>query len=187
VIASSAAAFEDKSEILSVDYALPSNEDAIAAFKEGMVATSDGGIRQRLLGELIRMGDVSELPEVAHLLLTHEATESQRTWLLFVIGNRLSSPQAIPALQPLLRSEDGAVRVAAVEALWHIADQDALPELARALQDPDEQVRFYAVRGLSDIANEPGWGGPSESEFQQHQEIYIAHWQEWAKSRDMPR
>ena len=71
----------------------------------------------------------------------------------------------------------------AVEALWHIADPNTVPELLRSLQDPDEQVRFYAVRAFADIANEPGWGGPGESEFRNRQQEYLEHWQEWAKAQ----
>jgi hypothetical protein len=122
------------------------------------------------------------LPDVANLLLTHTASVDQRTWLLYVIGNRVKDRRAIPALEPLLRSGDSSIREAAAEALWHIADTAAVPELVKSLHDPDEQVRFYAVRALSDIANEPGWGGPGESEFHERQQEYLTHWQNWGKT-----
>jgi hypothetical protein len=85
-------------------------------------------------------------------------------------------------LKPLLRSSDESIREAAVEALWHIADPASVPILAKSLTDADEQVRFYAVRACSDIANETDWGGPGESEFHKHQQKYLSHWQQWAKS-----
>ncbi len=184
VIASPGASLAEKSQILQVEDALPANEEVVAAFREGLATAQELDLRQRLEGDLIRFGDVTELPNVAHLLLTNTATPDQRLWLLYVIGNRVSDPRAIPALEPLLRSEDSSIREAGVEALWHIADPRALPELLKSLNDPDQQVRFYAVRALSDIAQEPGWGGPGESEFQEHQQEYLTHWQNWAKGRN---
>jgi len=183
VIASSNTSSAEKSEILRVDYALPHNKDVIAALKEGLSSVHDPELRQRIQGELLRFGDVSELPDVANLLLANLATENQRIWLLYVIGNRVSDARAIPALQPLVASEESSIREAAVEALWHIADPTAVPLLLKSLNDTDEQVRFYAVRAFSDIANEPSWGGPSELQFHQHQQEYLTHWQSWAGGR----
>ena len=180
VIASPTASSAEKSQILQVDDALPASSEVVAAFREGVVNAHEPDLRQRLQGELIAFGDVTELPEVAHLLVTNTATTDQRPWLRYVIGNRVNDRRAIPALGPLLRSGDSSLRVVAVEALWHIADPTAVPELLRDLQDPDQQVRFYAVRAFCDIANEPGWGGPGESWFQEHEQDYLKHWQEWA-------
>jgi hypothetical protein len=180
VVASTSASLEEKSEILAVDYALPGGERTLAAFKEGLANAQEPDLRQRLMGELIRLGDLGELPGVIQLLLTNTATQNQRISFLYLIGNRLNDPRAIPALEPLLKSSDNTLRAAAVEALWHMADTAAVPELVKALQDPNELVRFYAVRGLSDVANEPGWGGPSESEFHRRQQEYLTHWEKWA-------
>ena len=86
-------------------------------------------------------------------------------------------------LEPLLSSSDDCVREAAVEALWHISAPIVVAALVQRLDDPDEKVRFYAVRGLSDIGNQYGWGGPAEAEFHEHEQKYLAHWQEWARNR----
>jgi hypothetical protein len=183
VIASAAASPNEKSQVLQIDYALPTSEEVVAAFRDGVAVAQEPDLRQRLQGELLRFGDVTELPQVANLLLTNTATTGQRAWLLYVIGYCVSDRRAIPALEPLLHSGDNSIREAAVEALWHIADPSAVPQLAKNLRDPDEQVRFYAVRAFADIANEAGWGGPGEAEFRQHQEKYLTHWQDWAKNR----
>lgn len=183
VVASTATSSVEKSQILQVDYALPPGHEVVAAFKQGVANAQEPDLKERLLGELIRLGDTSELPEVVHLLVTNAATDDQRLYLLYVIGNRLSDRGAIPALEPLLRSGDSSLRAAAVEALWHIADPISVPELLRDLRDPDEQVRFYAVRAFSDIANEPHWGGPSESFFREREQEYLKHWEAWAKAR----
>ena len=182
VLASPTTSFEDKSEILRVDYALPHTNDVIAAFREALSSAAEPDFRQRLQGELIYFGDIHELPSVAQLLLSNLATKSQKGWLLYAIGNHVSDRRAVSALEPLLRSSDESIREAAVEALWHIADPASIPILANCLTDADEQVRFYAVRAFSDIANETDWGGPGEFEFHQHQQKYLSHWQQWAKS-----
>ncbi len=181
IVGSAGASASEIAEILRVDYALPHSEEARAALRKGLANTDDDELHRKIQGELISFGDVNELPEVVRVLLGNLATENQRTWLLYAIANRLSNRRAIPALQPLLRSADGSLRRAAVEGLWHMADPAAVLDLVKALQDPDEQVRFYAVRGLSDIAGQRGWGGPSESEFNEHQQKYLTHWQNWAK------
>jgi len=182
VIASDSATLAQKSEILRVAYALPSNAEVVTAFKSGVATAKDPELEQRLQGELIRLGDISELPKIVHTLASHLATENQRVWLLYVVGNDLKNPLAIPALEPLLSSNDNSNREAAAQALWHIADSSALPVLARMLNDTDDQVRFYAVRACADIANEYGWGGPGEEEFHEHEQKYLTHWQDWIKS-----
>ncbi|MGB6193255.1 MAG: HEAT repeat domain-containing protein [Terracidiphilus sp.] len=183
VLASTTASDSDKYEILRVDYALPSNEKTIAAVRKALDASTDRELNEKLQGELIYFGDLSHLPEAASLLSENQATQNGRAWLLYVIGNRVRDLRAVQAIAPLLNSPDNSVREAAVEALWHIGAPAAVPTLVQKLDDPDEKVRFYAVRGLSDIENQYGWGGPSESEFHGNAQKYLNHWQEWSKNR----
>ena len=183
VLASTTASSSDKYEILRVDYALPSNEETIAALRKGLSISADSDLSERIQGELIRFGDVSQLPQVVNLLLKNLTTTYGKQWLLYVIGEYLKDPRVVSGIDPLLSSPEESVREAATEALWHISAPAAVPALVQKLEDPDEKVRFYAVRGLSDIANEYGWGGPSEAEFHEHAQKYLAHWQEWVKNR----
>lgn len=184
VLASPEASTSDKNRILSINYALPANGKTVAALRRALTSSRDDPeFAEKVQGELIYFGDVSELPNIANLLLEGTATQRGREWLLYAIGNHIKAPQAVPALRSLLRAPDDSVREAATQALWHINDRSTIDLLIKSLDDPDEMVRFYAVRGLSDIVNEFGWGGPSESEFHDHQQKYAAHWKEWAKSR----
>jgi hypothetical protein len=183
VLASASTSSSEKYEILRIDYALPRNEKTIAALRKGLSVSIDSELSENLLGELIRAGDLRQLPVAGDLLLRNSASPNGRRWLLDAIANHVKDPRAVPALQRLLTSPDDSVREAAVEALWHIAAPVAVPALVQKLEDPDEKVQFYAVRGLSDIANEYGWGGPGETEFHEHAQKYLTHWQEWAKNQ----
>lgn len=187
VIGSSSTTAAEKSEILRFDYTLPRTKSTILALRSGLANLGDEDLRQRMEGELINFGDLAELPNVVSLLLHNSATSNQQVWLRYVIGNKITDPVAIPSLRRLLDSNDSAAREAAAQALWHIAAPAAVPSLASALEDPDESVRFYAVRGCADIANEFGWGGPSESQFRQHEPEYLDHWRMWAKSYRAPQ
>lgn len=183
VLASPTASISEKYGILRVDYELPRDEMTIAELRKGVSATANRELRERLRGELIRVGDMNELPEVVDLLSRGLATENGKKWFLYVIAWEVKNPCAVSGLQPLLSSPEDDIREAAVEALWHMGTEAAVPALARMLWDPHEMVRFYAVRGLADIANEYGWGGPSEGEFQEHEQKYLTHWREWAEKQ----
>ncbi len=179
VIASDIASPEEKAQILQVSYALPSSNNVIAALQEGLLRAGDDGLKQRLQSELIRLGDITELPEVARLLLTNSVSPNQKIGFLYVIGNSVRVPGALPALELLLRAGDSSIRTSAMEALWHIADPRATNVLVSGLEDPSRDVRYYAVRGLAEITGEIQWG-PSISEFQEHEQQYLAHWREWS-------
>lgn len=120
------------------------------------------------------------------LLLGSALSHDERDTLVLAIfwpSQITLAGRAPPALAKLLRLGDAPARGAAAEALWHIASPASVRFLGPALEDPDEQVRFYTVRALSDIANESGWGGPSELEFHENQQKYLAHWAEWASGK----
>jgi HEAT repeats len=183
VISSPVVSYGEKTQILQVDYALPETEEVVAAFRAGLANSSEPDLKQRLLGELLSRGDLTALPQVVQLLLTNTAMPDQSTWLRYVVANRVNDRRATHDLNQLLRSGDASLRAIAAQAFWHIADPATVPQLSARLEDPDEQVRFYAVKALSDIANEPDWGGPSLSEFQEHEQKYLTHWREWSKNQ----
>ena len=183
VISSPDASASEKSEILRIDYAFSPSREVVQAFRTGVTNTSDPNLRQRLQGELIALGDITELPQIVMLLTSKTVTPDQEVWLLYVVGNRITNSRAIDELRPLLRSRDDRLREAAAQALWNIKDIAALPDLNTALYDSDSKVRFYAVRALSDIAQEPGWGGPNEALFQERESEYLQHWRNWVSAR----
>jgi HEAT repeat protein len=65
---------------------------------------------------------------------------------------KIGNADAIPHLLPLLRDVNLAVRLSAVQALTHIADQGTIPYLREVSEhDSDETVRGEAKRALSHI------------------------------------
>lgn len=183
VISSPAATQAQKWTVLARARGIPDMEPFKLYLQAGLDTAGNADLKYRIQAELISRGDLSELSSSVDLLLGGTLTDDQRQTFLLTIANNVKNPKSVPAITRLLRSTDPLSRRAAAEALWHIASPNAIPELVRILEDPDQKVRFYAVRALSDIANEPGWGGPGESEFQERQQEYLTHWRNWAKNR----
>ena len=87
VLESPEASTSDKYRILGVDYALPADGKTVGALRRALISSRDDAqIAERVQGELIRFGDISELPNIANLLLEGTATQSGREWLLYIIG-----------------------------------------------------------------------------------------------------
>jgi hypothetical protein len=182
VLSSTTATQAQKWTVLARARGIPNVESFKRSLRAGLNSADDADLKNRIQAELISRDDPSQLTVSVDSLLTGSLTDQQRQRLLLVIENDVKNPKSVPAITRLLRSHDPPSRRAAAEALWHTASSDAIPDLLRILQDPDQEVRFYAVRALSDIANEPGWGGPGESEFQEHQQQYLTHWQKWGEN-----
>ncbi|HXE90324.1 MAG TPA: HEAT repeat domain-containing protein [Terriglobales bacterium] len=182
VVASSAASESDKSWVLEVDYAIPAAADYFdAALKRGIANARTQQVREALQAELLVRGDLSELSSVVQLLLRGEASTQQRPGLLYAIGSWVKDRRAVPAMVRLLSSKDPATRVAASQALWHIADPSSTTALLRLLQDPSRDVRYYAVRALAEITGQKQWG-PSIPEFAENEGRYLQHWKQWANT-----
>jgi hypothetical protein len=182
VISSAAASPRDKWMVLARAYGIPKLASFAFALQLGLQNTNDDDLRCRMEAELISRDDLSQLNSVGNLLLKGSFNEKQKELLLSVITNEVKNPDASPVLARLLHSDDAGTRRAGAEALWHSASPSAVPELLKALLDQDERVRFYAVRALADLNDEPKWG-PSFAEFQERQQQYLSHWQDWATSR----
>lgn len=175
VIASTKTTLTEKREILGVDYALPPNKFVTDAFKQGLISTRDPLTREKILSDLIGFGDITELPDAVQMLLTNTVSEDGKSWLLYSIGQHVRDSRAISSLQLLYQSKNAAIRVTAMEALWHIDNSKAIELFAQGLIDPSQDVKYYAVRGLADITGKPQWG-PSIPEFQEHGSRYVDYW-----------
>ncbi|MGA9964282.1 MAG: HEAT repeat domain-containing protein [Terriglobales bacterium] len=182
VIASTSAPTRDKWTVLARAYAVPKSAYFASALQLGLKEANDDDLKYRIQAELMSRDDLSQLSAAEKLLLTGALNVKQKELFLSVIANQIKNPDAAPMLARLLHSGDAETRKAAAEGLWNSADVRAVPDLVKALQDENEQVRFYAVRALAELNNEPRWG-PSAVEFQEHQQQYLSHWQDWATTR----
>jgi hypothetical protein len=182
-LSSPATSHSDKMLVLVRARGIPKTESFISSLQVALGTVAQPDLRCRIQAELISRGDASQVESAVELLLGSALSRDERDTLVLAIANNASGPGALPALGKLLRLGDPLARRAAAEALWHIASPASVRFLGPSLEDPDEEVRFYAVRALSDIANEPGWGGPSESEFHENQQRYLAHWASWANTK----
>ncbi|MCJ2069366.1 HEAT repeat domain-containing protein [Methylobacterium sp. J-030] len=94
--------------------------------------------------------DLGAFPEAGPILCAHlggEAAASVRAVILTTLI-RLKSPAVVAGLLPLLRSEDSALRNAAIEALQEMP-AEVEPHVAALLSDPDSDVRILAVNMVS--------------------------------------
>lgn len=179
VLSSQTSPLNDKWTVLAFAYGIPNSNTFNSHLHELLLNTTDVEVRIRIEAELVARGDTSGLEQASRLLLGGTLTNDQKEILLLAIRNHALSPEAVPTLAPLMSSPDVSVRRAVAEGLWHSASVSGVSLFSKMLEDSDNEVRFYAVRGLSEIANDPGWGGPSESEFHEHEGKYVSHWQEW--------
>jgi S1-C subfamily serine protease/HEAT repeat protein len=117
---------------------------------------TDAGVRLAALEALANLGkpELSELP-VLFSILRRSVEQQQFKSCLYVarslaqLGPR--AKDAVPDLRELLKSEDRAVRVAAMLALRKIgpAARDAAPDLIEALKDTDRALRMQAAFTLA--------------------------------------
>jgi hypothetical protein len=182
VLSSPTTSDNDKMMVLVRARGIPETESFVASLHGALSIVTQPSLKCRVRAELISRGESSQVAAATDLLLGPSLLDDERNTLLLAIGNYASGSSSLPALAKLLHLGDPSARRAAAEALWHIASPASIRSLRPSLQDPDEKVRFYVVRAISDIANEPGWGGPSESEFHEHQQKYLAHWEDWTNS-----
>ncbi|KNY24204.1 HEAT repeat domain-containing protein [Methylobacterium sp. ARG-1] len=94
--------------------------------------------------------ELGAFPEAGPLLCAHLAREPAASVRAVILTTliRLKSPAVVEGLLPLLRSEDSALRNAAIEALQEMP-MEVEPHVADLLADPDSDVRILAVNMLS--------------------------------------
>ena len=142
-------------------------------------------VRLAAMGALLAHNDISVLPEARELLLANDPRIEQgvKNGAAAAIGYGVKNPAAIPALDSLLHCPDVAVRRGAVSAVRNIGTWAAAKSLAQALSDPDRTVQYCAVIGLAEITGTTGQWAPAMGTFLQNPQIYLDHWQHWARSQ----
>ena len=156
------------------------NDRATALLRQG-VKDSDTVVKMQSISALLNRGDIETLEIAERTLLRPPAGTEQ--YLLDNISAALEGikdPQAIPALQRLLRSSNARARQAVAAALRQMRSPEAIEGLVIALGDNDRDVRYEAVIGLSEFT---GQNGPSIDTFASNEQHYLDHWKAWARNR----
>jgi len=158
----------------------PASTDALVRASQ----QPDKLIQASAISELLRRDETRVMPVALELLSNSQGIPD------YLVQNLASSisigvrrPDVIPSLGRLLKSSDVRVRRAAASALRNTQSPSAAPRLASALGDDDFKVRFYAVAGLAEITRQNEWQ-PSQEEFRENEQKYVAHWSEWASARN---
>ncbi|MCJ2056419.1 HEAT repeat domain-containing protein [Methylobacterium sp. J-048] len=118
------------------------------------LAAPESGERRRAAREL------GAFPEAGPLLCAHLAAEPAASVRAVILTTliRIKSPAVVEGLLPLLRSEDSALRNAAIEALQEMS-AEVEPYVGDLLADPDSDVRILTVNMLSQLPHPkaPDW------------------------------
>ncbi len=94
---------------------------------------------------LVAIHDTAIVPEVIDILRTPKSRESARAVLAAI-----ATPQAIPAVAPLVMDKDAYVRSTAVDVLASLGGADALDALKAGLASDDYRTRRHIAAVLGD-------------------------------------
>jgi hypothetical protein len=144
---------------------------------------NDVVVKMQSFSALVNRNDLQTLAIAEQILLNPPAGPDQ--YLLDNISAALEGikdPQAIPALQRLLRSSNTRTRLGAVSALRQMHTVEAVDGLVIALGDTNRDVRYEAVIGLAELTGQNEWA-PSIGTFEQEEQRYLDHWKEWSRTR----
>jgi HEAT repeat protein len=115
---------------------------------------SDAGVRSAAVQAIGILGSDAQAADLVQLL---QATPNPKERadiemaLLAIIGR--SGTRSVPALLPLARNDDSALRIIALHVLASAGGPDALAAVGAAVNDKDQTVQDEAVRTLSTWPN----------------------------------
>lgn len=103
------------------------------------------------ISAIVRLGEQGDVSVVLPLGLLYSESAGR---IRAVTAEALDRLSAVDVLTRTLRSEDGELRLRAVQALGALAAPTALPTLLSALKDPVAKVREYAASALLILRDE---------------------------------
>ncbi len=144
---------------------------------------SDPVVRLQALSALTARNDISMLKTVEDTLLHPKpGIEDYLLRNLSAALEGIKEPQAVSALNRLLRSSNVNVRLGAARALRRLHVSDAIDGLVLALEDSNREIRYEGVIGLAEQTGQLDWA-PAIDTFWNDEQYYLQHWKAWAKSR----
>jgi HEAT repeats len=144
---------------------------------------SDAVVRMQSISALLNRNDIETLAIAERTLLNPPAgTEPYLLENIAAALEGIKDPQAIPALQRLLRSSNDRTRLGVVSALRQMHVTEAVQGLVIALGDNNRDVRYEGVIGLAELTGQNQWA-PAIATFASDEQKYLDHWKAWARTR----
>lgn len=129
-----------------IDRALP---DVVSSAND-----SDADVRTAAIQTIGILGTDAQAPALVKLLQgTKDAKERGDIEMALLAISGRTGVQSVPALLPLARNDDSALRIIALHVLASSGGPEALAAVQAAVQDKDETVQDEAVRTLSTWPN----------------------------------
>jgi hypothetical protein len=143
----------------------------------------DSVVRMQSISALLNRNDIETLAIAERTFLNPPVgTESYLLDNISAALEGIKDPQAIPALQRLLRSSNSRTRWGAASALRQMRVMEAVEGLVIALGDNNRDVRYEGVIGLAEFTGQYDWAPDTET-FASDEQKYLDHWKEWARNR----
>lgn len=135
---------------LLIEIAAQRRLEAALPVIERQAGSADATVRKAAFGAIGAMGDERQVGSLVALAqkTSSAADREDIEKALVAIGNR-QREKCVPALMPLAKAAEPALRLIGLHALAAAGGAEALAALKSALQDADESVRDGAVRSLS--------------------------------------
>jgi hypothetical protein len=146
-----------------------------------VASTASGDLRLRAAAKLVARNDIAGLEPVATALLHPEGLSRTLLWDLAGSLEGLKNQDAVPTLTKLVKANNPDINRPAAAALRQSGSSAALKALSYLLRSSDRLTRYYAVVGMGEITHQDKWT-PAFDEFQQHEQHYLSHWQNWTNS-----
>ena len=115
---------------------------------------SDASVRTAAVQTIGILGTEAQAADLVKLLQgTKDAKERADIEMALLAISGRTGAKSVPALLPLARNDDSALRIIALHVLASDGGPEALAAVQAAVQDKDETVQDEAVRALSTWAN----------------------------------
>lgn len=144
----------------------------------GLSGSAQADVAPHALVALVRLGDLSALPEAVNYILQSRDTSRMPSDLYSAIEN-VKDPSAAGLLYPILRSEgNDTAKCAVLRAFRRMKSEQVLPEVQKLLDAPSWEVRYQAVMVLAQTTGDYAYA-PAIPTFNADEAKYIAYWKKW--------
>ncbi|MGB8475634.1 MAG: HEAT repeat domain-containing protein [Candidatus Acidiferrum sp.] len=143
-------------------------------------SSSNPGIALTALGNLLKTGKPDSVAKFRRYIDAFNGNQPP-IGLIVAAGELglVTDARALPDLESLSGSRFLSIRIAAMDAIRHIASPKSAPVLVQRLDDPSRVVQYSALITLAEIFGKGGDYGPSAELFDKNPQQYIRRWKDW--------